>query len=128
MLSKFDFSMTGETQILYLVILLTLSSSRSIVILLTLASQNRPDLFIFTNFHSYFTEFEQDIRLQKQFKHSLAKNSRTTHSIWHKSFSMIQSAGITNLVPHLINRFLRFNLLFPSRTRFSDLRDKIKYA
>ena len=120
--------MTGEIQILNLVILLTLSSSRSIVILLTLASQNRPDLFIFTNFHSYFTEFEQDIRLQKQFKHSLAKNSRTMHSIWHKSFSMIQSAGIKNLVPHLVNRLLRFNLLFPSGTRFSDLRDKIKYA
>ena len=38
--------MTGEIQILNLVILLTLSSSRSIVILLTLASQNRPDLFL----------------------------------------------------------------------------------
>ena len=30
---------------------------------------------------------------------NLTKNSRTTHTIWHKSFSMIQSARIKNWLP-----------------------------
>ena len=55
------------------------------------------------------------------------KYSRTTHRIWHKSFSMIQSAGIKNWFPQSINRLLRFSLLFLSITHFSDFCDKIKY-
>ena len=38
----------------------------------------------------------------------LTKISRATHRIWHKSFSMIQSARIKNWVPELINRLQRF--------------------
>ena len=43
-----------------------------------------------------FTEFGQDARLQKTNPLCLTKTSRTTHRIWHKSFSMIQWAGIKN--------------------------------
>ena len=44
-----------------------------------------------------FTELGQDIKLQKKNNPNplcLRKNSRTTDRIWHKSYSMIQSAGI----------------------------------
>ena len=44
------------------------------------------------------------------------------------SLSIIQSAGIKNWVPHLINRLQRFNILFLSITGFSDLCDKVTYA
>ena len=40
----------------------------------------------------------------------LIKNSRMTHRIWHKSFSMIQSAGIRNWFPQSINKLQRFSL------------------
>ena len=52
------------------------------------------------------------------------KNSRTTHRIWHKSFSMIQSAGIKNWFPQLIKRLQKFSLLFLPVTHFSDDKDK----
>ena len=40
------------------------------------------------------------------------------NKIWHKAFSMIQSAGIKNWFPQSINRLYMFNLLFLSVTRF----------
>ena len=46
------------------------------------------------------------------------KNSRTTHRIWHKLFSIIQSAGIKNWFPQSINRLYMFNLLFLSAPHF----------
>ena len=55
------------------------------------------------------------------------KISRTTHRIWHKSFSMIQSAGIKSYFPQSINRLQRFSLLFLSVIPFSDFCKKIKY-
>ena len=60
LLFKFDassFSMAGDIWILKLLILLALSSSKLIVILLTLA-KSRFTLFVFTDFEqvSYFTE------------------------------------------------------------------------
>ena len=61
-------------------------------------------------------------------RHCLIKNSRTTHRIWYKSFSMIQSAGIKNWGPQSIKRLQSFSLLFLFVTRFSDFCDKIKYA
>ena len=48
----------------------------------------------------------------------LIKNSRAWHRIWHKPFSIIQSAGIKNWFPQSINRLQRFSLLFLSVTRF----------
>ena len=45
------------------------------------------------------------------------------YRILHKSFSMTQSAGIKNWVPHYINRLQGFSVLFLSVTRFSDLCD-----
>ena len=48
------------------------------------------------------------------------------HSIWHKSFSMIQSGGIKTWFPQSINRLQRFSTLFLPVTRFSDFCDKIK--
>ena len=48
--------------------------------------------------------------------------------VWHKSFSMIQSARIKNWVSQLLRRLQRFNLSLLSVTRFSDLSDKIKYV
>ena len=39
------------------------------------------------------------------------KNSRTTHRIWHKSFSVIQSAGIKNWFPQSIIRLQGFTLV-----------------
>ena len=56
------------------------------------------------------------------------KNSGTMHRVWHKSFSMIQSAGIKNWVLQLIGKLQRFSLSFLSVTRFSNLSDKIKYT
>ena len=61
-------------------------------------------------------------------KSSLKKNSRTTGRMWHKSFSMIQSAGIQNWVPQLIIKLERFNLLFLSVTGLYDLCDNVKCA
>ena len=56
-------------------------------------------------------------------RHCLIKNSRTTHRIWYKSFSMIQSAGIKNWGPQSIKRLQSFSLLFLFVTRFSDFCD-----
>ena len=42
----------------------------------------------------------------------LTNNSRTTHQIWHNSFSMIESARIKNWLPQLISRLQRFSLSF----------------
>ena len=56
---------------------------------------------------------------EKQSKPSLFdKNSRTTRKIWHKLFSMIQSAAIKNWLPQSINRLYMLSLLFLSVTRF----------
>ena len=44
------------------------------------------------------------------------KNSRTTHRIWRKLFSMIQLLEIKNWFPLSINRLYMFNLLFLSVT------------
>ena len=57
--------------------------------------------------------------------HRLIKKSKTTHRIWYKSFSMIQSAGVKNWVPQSINRLQSFALLFLFVTRFSDFCNKI---
>ena len=55
----------------------------------------------------------------KQSKPSLFdKNSRTTHRIWHKLFSVIQSVEIKNWFPQSINWLYMFNLLFLSVRRF----------
>ena len=79
--------------------------------------------------HGYFTEFGQDIRPRKQSNLlRLTKNSRTTHRIWHKLFSIIRSVGIKNWVPQLINKLQMFSLLFLSIARFSDFRVKTEYA
>ena len=54
------------------------------------------------------------------------KNSRTTHKIWHKSFSMIQSVGIKNWFPQSINRLQSLSFISSCNT-FPDFCDKIKY-
>ena len=76
-----------------------------------------------------FTDFGQVsylLNLGKTLGHenNLTNNSRTAHGIWHKSFSMVQSAGIKNWVPQLINRLQNFNYLCLSVTCFFDLYDK----
>ena len=60
-----------------------------------------------------------------QFDNGLIKNSRTTHRVWDKSFSMIQSE---NWSPQSTNRLQKFSLLFLPETGFSDFYDKIKYV
>ena len=57
-------------------------------------------------------------------ENNLTNNSRTAHGIRHKSFSMVQSVGIKNWVPQLINRLQNFILLCHSVTHFFDLYDK----
>ena len=47
------------------------------------------------------------------------------HKSGHKSFSVIQSAGIKNWFLQLINRLQRLSLLFLSVTCFTDFSDKI---
>ena len=137
LLSKFDvssFYMTEDKQIFKLVILLTLISSKLIFIWLTL-DKSKLTLFIF------FPHFGQVDRSQLFYSvwakqaaknnpnpHHLIKNSRTTHRIWHMSFSMIQSVGIKNLVPQSINILQRCSLLFLFAAHFSDFYNKIKYA
>ena len=97
------------TQIFKLVILLTLSSSKLIVIFSNFGQVKLDPTcsFLLTLGKSVFTDFGQDVRLQKnQPKQDMA------HRIWHKTFSMIQSVGIKNWVPQLIIRLQRFNILF----------------
>ena len=92
--------------------------------------QNGPYSFFLNYFGkaSYLTVFGQDVRPRKLPKFSLKKNSRTTHRIWHKSFSMTQSGEIKNWVPQLIFKLEKFNLLFLCVTGLSDLCDNLKYA
>ena len=64
----------------------------------------------------------QTLSIQRKFKNH-------AHKIWHKSFSMIESAGIKNwflLVNELIKALKAQSFL--SATCFSDFSDKIKYA
>ena len=75
-----------------------------------------------------FLSLDKPLGCKKQSKLPLTKNSGTTHRVWHKSFSKIQSAGIKNWVPQLISRFQRLSLSFVSVTRFSDLSNKRKCA
>ena len=74
---------------------------------------------------SYFTEFGQEIPQNNPNSLGLTKKSRTTHRIWHKSFSMIQSARTKNWLPQSINRLQRFSFLFLFVTLFSDFCNKI---
>ena len=110
LLSKFDvsnFFVTEDKQIFKLVISLTLSSSKLVFILLTLG---KPALTLIVPF--YYVGQVTVILLglgklccEKQSKPSLFdENPRTTHKIWHKLFSMIQSTGISNWFPQSINR------------------------
>ena len=90
-----------------LVILLTLSSSKLIFILLILGKSK---LSLFALFYYCGQAIVTLLSLgktchEKQSKPSLFdKNSRTTHRIWHKSFSVIQSAKIRNWFPLPMNR------------------------
>ena len=98
MLSKFDvssFSLSGDILIFKLVILLTLSSSKSIFLLFTLVKSK---LTLFIPFY-YFEQVTvillslgNTCRKNNPNPLRLIKNSRTTNRIWHKSFSIIQSA------------------------------------
>ena len=130
LLAKFDvssFSMTGDIQIFKLVILLTLSTSRVIVILLSFSYFGQVKI---DPTHSFFTKHGQVTVTAKRnaSRIRLTKNLRTTHRILPKSFSLIQSAVIKNWVTQLLNSLQRFNLLFISVTRFSNWWDKTKYV
>ena len=71
------------------------------------ASQNWPYLFSFIDFGQVVVIL---LNLSKTcHKKQSNKNSRTTHRIWHKLFSMIQSAGIKNWCSQSINRLWRFS-------------------
>ena len=66
------------------------------------ASQNWPYLVLYTTLDRSLLFYWVRVRhtTKKQSKPSLLdKNSRTMHKIWHKSFSMIQSAIIKNWFP-----------------------------
>ena len=89
-------------------------SLKLIFILLTLGRSKLTLSFLFYWLwmgHSYF------IDLGKTY-HEKPKNSRTRHRVWHKSFLMIQSAGIRKSFPQSINRPQRFSLLSLSVKRF----------
>ena len=134
LLFKFNvssFSMAGDILNLKLLILLKLSSSKLIVILLTL---DKSELILLVCFywlwavHSYFTVFGQDNRLQKTI---------TTLSIWQKILKPCIGSGTchfqwfdqqkswTGWVPQLTSKIQRLNLLFLSVACFSDLRENI---
>ena len=88
-------------------------------------------LFVLTDFGrvSYFTEFGQDVRLPKRIpalSDKKFKSSRTTHRIWHKSCSIIQSAEIINWIGSPVNKIQRRNLLLLSVTRSSHFCKKIR--
>ena len=101
--------------------LLTLSSSKLIVIVLTFGKSKVTlivHLYKLWAGHIYSTEFGQDIGPRKT----------TRHRIWPNSFSMIQWAVTKNWISQLINRLQGFNLLLLSITHFADLCGKIKYV
>ena len=123
LLSKFDVSSFFK-----LIILITLSSSKLIVKLLTLGKLKLTLIYFYLLWagHSCFTEIGQDVKPRKtiQTLSVWQKIKRTRHRrIWN-TISMIQSARIKNWVPQLINRLRRFSLLFLSAKRFSDLLTK----
>ena len=98
-------------------ILLTFSSSKLILMLLTLVKSKLTLLVSFSwlwTGHSYFTGLGQN-RLQKTIQ---------THTVWWKiqesSIWSGTSAGIKNWVPQSINRLQKFSLLFLFVKRFSD--------
>ena len=67
--------------------------------------------------HSYLISLSMMLGHKKQSKPSpFDKNIQEQHRIWHKSFQMIQLAGIKNWVAYLINRLQRFNLSFLKHT------------
>ena len=109
LLPKFDvssFYRTGDIEILKLVILVTLSSSKLIFILITLG---KSELMLFVPFYWLWT----GQLLYWVWVSYVVKNNpnplrlieiREPHRIWHNLFSMIQSAGIKNWFPQSINR------------------------
>ena len=121
-----SFSVTEDICNFKLVILLTLSSSK------------------LTLFNISSTVFGQATYILL----SLGKTYHEKHRIWHRSFSMIQSAGIKNWSPQSINRHQSFSnwtqtqnhlvlkrtlnhlakwYIFLHVTSFSDFCHKIKY-
>ena len=77
------------------------------------------------HFFDFFLTWGILLSLGKTCHKNNLKYSRTMYRIWHKSFSMIQSAIIKNWFPQSINRLHRFSLLFIPVTRFSDFCNKI---
>ena len=110
----------------------TVSSAKLIFIFLTLGKSKLILLIIFLYFGQVtviLLSLGNTLGHEKQSKPTpFDKKSRTTHRIWYKSFSRIQSAGVKNWVPQSINRFQSFTLLFLFVTRFSDFCNKIYYA
>ena len=73
--------------------------------------------------------FSKMLDCEKQSKPpTLDKSSGTTHRVWYKAFSMIQSTKIKNWIPQLISRLERVSLWIPFCNTFFDLSHKIKYA
>ena len=110
LLSKFDVSSFSVAVDIY-----RFCSLKLIFILLTLCRSKLTLSYLFYWLwmgHSYF------IDLGKTY-HKKPKNSRTRHRVWHKSFLMIQSAGIRKSFPQSINRPQMFSLLSLSVKRFS---------
>ena len=109
LLPKFDvssFYRTGDIEILKLVILVTLSSSKLIFILITLG---KSELMLFVPFYWLWT----GQLLYWVWVSYVVKNNpnplrlieiQEPHRIWDNLFSMIQSAGIKNWFPQSINR------------------------
>ena len=96
LLYKFDISsffVIGDIWIFKFVILLTLTSFNLIFILLTLGKSILTQSVFFTvldRSQSFFCIWVRTY-CKKQSNPPFDKNSRHTHKIWHKSFSMIQS-------------------------------------
>ena len=121
--SKFDVSsipMTDDIYIFKLVILLTLNSSKLIVILMALDK-----LKLTLHAHFYYCG-QVTVTLLSLGE---TKNPRTTQLL---VLAQVIYNGLISrneeLVSQFTNRLQRFNLLFRFVTRFSDLCDKIKYA
>ena len=80
-----------------------------IFILLPLGKSKLNLLLLFSDFRQVtviLLRLGNTLGYRKQSKPTLIKNSKTTHRIWYKSFSMIQSARVKNWVPQSI-RFIR---------------------
>ena len=135
-MAKFDvssFSVTGYIYILKLAILLTFidldncGQVKIDSIRFFLLTQDRSQLFYWVCARHTTKNKPKNSRTTHRIWHKLFSIIQSMHRIWRKLFSMIQLGGIKSWFRQSIDKLQRFSLLFLSVTRFSDFCCKIKY-